>query len=64
MRNCAWEEQAPGQLLNSKSKLPFSYTDPCVELGVTVGYDENATEQAKKAIADLVGTTLKPTRSP
>ncbi|MGF6858329.1 dienelactone hydrolase family protein [Paraburkholderia sp. CI3] len=61
VRNCAWEEHSAGQLLNVKSNLPFSYADPCVERGVTIGYDESATEQTKKAIANLVTTTLKPT---
>ncbi|MGF6791578.1 dienelactone hydrolase family protein [Paraburkholderia sp. 35.1] len=61
VRNCAWEEHSAGHLLNVKSNLPFSYADPCVERGVTIGYDESATEQTKKAIANLVTTTLKPT---
>ncbi len=64
VRHCQLEEAENGQILNAITKQPFSYNNPCVERGTTVGYDENAATQARQAVADLVKVTLKPTQSP
>jgi len=64
VRHCELEEAEDGQILDSKTKQPFSYNDPCVERGPTIGYDESAATQARLAVADLVKVTLKPTQSP
>jgi dienelactone hydrolase len=54
VRNCKWEEGDGGQLFNAKTKQPYSYSDPCVERGVTIAYDEKATTEARKAVAEFV----------
>ncbi|SOE66156.1 Dienelactone hydrolase [Burkholderia sp. OK233] len=64
VRHCELEEAENGQILDVKTKQPFSYSDPCVERGTTIGYDENAATQARQAVADLVKAVLKPTQSP
>jgi dienelactone hydrolase len=64
MRNCAWEEHEAGQLVNVTTKQSFSYDDPCVERGAVIGYDQNAAEQARTVVGELVTTILKPARSP
>lgn len=64
VRNCEWEEGDGGQLFNAKTKQPYSYSDPCVERGVTIAYDERAATEARKAVAEFVTATLKPARSP
>ncbi|MBN3791107.1 dienelactone hydrolase family protein [Burkholderia sp. Ac-20353] len=62
LRNCRIVENAPGQLINADTKLPFSYADACVERGATLGYDEKAAADARKAVAAFVADTLKPAR--
>ena len=41
-RNCRLEEIADGIVVNSQTKQRFNYSDPCVELGATVAYQEEA----------------------
>ncbi|QCP54880.1 carboxymethylenebutenolidase [Trinickia violacea] len=64
LRNCRLEEGDNGQLFNTKTKQPFSYSDPCIERGATVAYDEKAAMEARKAVAEFVAATLKPHQSP
>ncbi|MGF6968716.1 dienelactone hydrolase [Paraburkholderia sp. WC7.3g] len=63
-RNCRWQEGENGQLFNAKTEQPYSYSDRCVERGVTRAYDEKAASEAKKAVRAFVNATLKPARSP
>jgi len=39
---------------------PFTWSDPCVQYGMTVAYDEKAAIEAEKAIKELITPTLKP----
>jgi dienelactone hydrolase len=64
VRNCKWEEGDGGQLFNAKTKQPYSYSDPCVERGVTLAYDEKAATEVRKAVEEFVTATLKPARTP
>jgi dienelactone hydrolase len=61
-RNCPVIEEAPGgRLLNSQTKVPFTYaSDPCVERGTTLAFDASAYEQALAAVRNFVRETLKP----
>jgi dienelactone hydrolase len=59
-RQCQLEEGEDGGTLNAKTKLPFTYRDPCVEYGPTIAYDENASNQSRQAVKDIVTTVLKP----
>lgn len=49
-RNCRLEEIADGIVVNSQTKQGFTYSDPCVQRGATVAYQE----EAHKASPQLV----------
>jgi len=55
VRNCSIAEEPKGQLIDAANKEPFTYKDPCVVLGPHIGYDPEATEQAKVAVTSFVG---------
>jgi dienelactone hydrolase len=58
-RSCQLEEVAGGRIVNASTKQLFTYADPCVEYGVTIGYDEAAFTDTRKAVRALMAT-LKP----
>ncbi|HMA29772.1 MAG TPA: dienelactone hydrolase family protein [Thermoanaerobaculia bacterium] len=60
MRQCQLAEAQDGVIINARTKEPFTYADPCVEYGPTIAYDEKAYSEAKKAVRELVTSTLKP----
>ena len=57
---CALAETPGGLIVNAKTKLPFTYADPCVEFGPTIAYDEKASTQARSDVKDFVSATFKP----
>jgi len=59
-RQCQLAEAQDGVIINAKTKQPFTYTDPCVEYGPTIAYDEKASTEARTAIREFVTATLKP----
>jgi dienelactone hydrolase len=59
VRSCQLEEVAPGRIANVNTRQPFTYADPCVEYGVTIGYDEAASIDTRKAVQALMAS-LKP----
>jgi dienelactone hydrolase len=59
-RRCECAEAENGIIINVKTKQPFTYTDPCVEYGPTVAYDDKAYNESRKAVKDFITTTLKP----
>ncbi|MFJ1259297.1 dienelactone hydrolase family protein [Cupriavidus sp. CuC1] len=59
-RNCQLEEIENGRILNSRTKQTFTYRDPCVELGPTLAYNQEASMRARAAVKELVETVLKP----
>jgi dienelactone hydrolase len=58
-RGCAMHEEADGVVVNSASKLPFTYQDPCVERGPNVGYNAAAHAAATQAVKEFLRITLK-----
>lgn len=58
-RHCAWQENPVGQIINSQTKQPFSWDDPCVERGATVAYNAQAHTEALKAVKDFLTVTFK-----
>jgi dienelactone hydrolase len=58
-RHCRTEEAAGGVVVNSETRQPFTFKDPCVERGATIAYDNQAHAEAEKAVRDLLGTVLK-----
>lgn len=59
-RHCQLEESADGVIVNAKTQQPFTWSDPCVEYGPTIGYDEKASTDARRAVREFVTTVLKP----
>lgn len=57
---CRFAEAKDGGFINVKTKEPFTWTDPCFQYGVTIAYDEKASNEARKAVKEFVTTTLKP----
>ena len=58
-RQCQLVETQGGVVVNSKTQQPFTYADPCVEYGPTIGYEEKASTEAKEAVKNFIKTTLK-----
>ena len=58
-RNCKLEEGPEGVVVNAKTGQAFSYSDPCVERGVTIQYDEQASNATRKAIRELLTSLFK-----
>jgi dienelactone hydrolase len=59
-RNCDLVEGDHGVLLNSKTGKPFAIdSDPCVERGVHMGYNEAATAMTVKAVKEFLIATFK-----
>lgn len=59
-RRCRLEEVADGRIINSRTKDTFTYTDPCVERGATIGYDEQAYEAVQRTLREFIAGTLVP----
>jgi dienelactone hydrolase len=58
-RNCRLEEIADGIVVNSETKQRFTYSDPCVERGATVAYQEEAHKASMQAVEGFLRATLK-----
>ena len=59
-RSCPLAETKNGVVVNLKTGQPFTYADPCVELGPTIAYDEKAHAAALQAVKALIAATLTP----
>jgi dienelactone hydrolase len=59
VRHCVIREEPVGQLINAQTHAAFTYEDPCVERGPHIGHDPEATQAARKAVAEFLRTTLR-----
>jgi dienelactone hydrolase len=50
VRNCSLAEGDGGQIINSQTGKPFAPSDPCIEKGVSLQYDEAATASTRGAV--------------
>ena len=50
LRKCQLAEAGGGSVINSETKQPFGPNDPCLEKGVTMGYNEAATKKAHEDV--------------
>jgi dienelactone hydrolase len=50
VRKCFLAEGEGGQIMNSQTGKPFSSSDPCIERGVSLQYDEAATASTREAV--------------
>ena len=58
-RNCRMEEVIEGKVINSRTRQPFTYADPCVERGPTVAYNEAAHLASLQAVRQFMRATFK-----
>ena len=56
--HCTIREEPTGVLINASTHQPFTYKDPCVEIGPHVGYDAAATEAAKASVKEILNTVF------
>jgi dienelactone hydrolase len=59
VRHCVIREEPAGLLIDASTKQPFTYKDPCVELGPHMGFDPAATEAAKISVKQFLKTVFK-----
>ena len=59
VRHCTIREESVGVLINASTREPFTYKDPCVEIGPHVGYDAAATDAAKASVKEILKTAFK-----
>jgi len=57
---CRLEEGPGGQMLNSGTRQPFTFSDPCIGRGRTLAHHPQAHSDALKAVSEFVATTLRP----
>jgi len=57
-RNCTLHEDQNGRVINSRTGQPFTYKDPCVELGPTLAYDAEAHAAAVKAVKEQLAAAF------
>jgi dienelactone hydrolase len=59
VRHCRITEADGGVLINADTKVPFSYSDPCVELNPHTGGNPTTAEEARKAVVEFLLALLK-----
>jgi dienelactone hydrolase len=58
-RNCALEEGDNGEILNARTKQPFTLNDPCMERGAQVIYNEISHKATVAAVKEFLTATFK-----
>jgi dienelactone hydrolase len=53
-RKCRFEEKPQGVIINSDTGQPASFNDPCIERGVAVAYNAEATDAARKDVVEFL----------
>lgn len=59
VRHCHIAEGDGGVLMNADTKVPFSYSDACVELNPHTGGNPTTAEEARKAVVEFLQALLK-----
>jgi dienelactone hydrolase len=57
-RNCVLVEGPVGKLVNQKTGMPFTPTDPCIERGVTVALNADAQNSSLRAVKAFLTQTF------
>jgi dienelactone hydrolase len=53
-RKCRFEEKQQGVIINSDTAQPATFNDPCIERGVTIAYNAEATDAARKDVVEFL----------
>ena len=54
-RKCRFEEKPLGAIINGDTGQPATPSDPCIERGVTIAYNAEATNAARKDVVEFLG---------
>jgi dienelactone hydrolase len=54
-RKCRFEEKSKGVIVNNDTGQPATFNDSCIEKGVTIAYDAEATDAARKDVVEFLG---------
>jgi dienelactone hydrolase len=54
-RKCRFEEKPVGAIINGDTGQPAAPSDPCIERGVTMAYNAEATNAARKDVVEFLG---------
>jgi dienelactone hydrolase len=57
-RHCTLEENPVGQIINSQTRQPYTFRDPSMERGATIGYSAEAHGKAIKAVKEFLTATF------
>jgi dienelactone hydrolase len=58
-RGCQIAEEPLGRIVNTTTKAPFTYADPCIERGPHVAYNPAAQKAAAQAVKDFLRVAFK-----
>jgi dienelactone hydrolase len=58
-RSCTMEENKDGVIVNSKTRQPFTYQDPCVEHGPTIAFNEHAYSKSKQDLHRFISSIFQ-----
>lgn len=58
LRKCWVAEGEGGQFMNSQTGKPFTPSDPCIEFGVSLQYDEAATTSTREAVKAVLASAF------
>jgi len=53
-RKCRFEEKQQGAIINSDTGQPATANDPCIERGVAIAYNAEATDAAQKDVVEFL----------
>jgi dienelactone hydrolase len=53
-RKCRFEEKPQGVIINSNTGQPATLNDPCIERGVSIAYNAEATDAARKDLVEFL----------
>ena len=59
VRNCMIREEPVGRLINARTKMPFTYADPCIERGPHIGSDAASRVAALQATTETLRAVFK-----
>lgn len=58
-RNCSLVEGDNGKVINAKTQQPFTSSDPCLEKGVTIGFQQAAAKKSQEDVLSFLKDVLK-----
>jgi dienelactone hydrolase len=57
-RQCRFEEKPRGVIINRDTGQPATFNDACIERGVAIAYNAEATDAARKDVVEFLSNLL------